>query len=219
MQNRNSAKTAQQLIDLLSNMASVFDSPQGAAYHLSPAAISGLEDEQNALFASLTEANQLAVRARTANAARDAARLSAIATLGRVATTLYNDPLVTPVMISALGLEPRADGPSRPTLPERVTGLEALPNVDGSVRLKFSKGGNRISTVYGIEASADGATWTPVVSVTRATVTLSGYAPGVATWFRVVASNGVGAALPSATAGIYAPTTALRVEEGGRQAA
>ena len=165
-----------------------------------------LTDKVNALVAARAAE-------KTAMTARDGSRDSLLYVLNSVAATVYANPNVTDEMLSAIGLAPRRANGSRPVAPTAVTDLLAKPSVDGNVRLSWKRGANRPSTVFLIQTSPDDATWTTVRAVTSTRETLSGYEAGEGMWFRVVATNRVGEAAPSAKASIYTPVAppALRL--------
>ena len=114
---------------------------------------------------------------------------------------------VAPSVLAKYGFAPRRTEPSRPTLPVPVAGVTTEAFADGTVRLAWDRMGNRRSTTFLVERSADGASWTQVGATSATKVSLDGFEPGVGTWFRIVATNSLGAAKPSPKASIYTPAT------------
>ena len=204
MSNRTSTKSAQEIADLLQIMRSVLETSKGAPYHLDQATIAGLQDAENAVRGGIASTDNLLALYREAVRDKEAARTDAIRAIGRLAAKLYNDPTVTPAMIAALGLAPRL-APGRPVAPTPVTGVQVVPNVDGTAKVSFKKGTNRTSTLYDVQVSEDGQTWETAAITLKASERIEGCPPGEARWFRVVARNSVGVAAPSASAAIYAP--------------
>lgn len=95
-------------------------------------------------------------------------------------------------------------GSSTTVVPKKVLNFLATPVADGTVKLKWNRSGNAQSVIFIIEKSADAIEWEFAANSTSAKITLSGYAPGTTTYFRVVASKGAALATPSDTQVIYA---------------
>jgi hypothetical protein len=81
--------------------------------------------------------------------------------------------------------------PSAPTpvVPQTPTQLVATPQVDSTVILKWKRNGNPQGVIFKIETSTGNGVWQFLTDTTRASIALSGYAPGVQKFFRVSASK------------------------------
>ena len=156
---------------------------------------------------------------RAASALCDAMRQQLLASLSTAAKIAEADPNVSDTMLRAIGLQPRPERNSRPRTPIVPTDLVANPSADGRVRLAWKGGGNGPRIAYAVETSADGVVWSYLPTTTRQSTVLEGYAPGLTAWFRVRATNAGMISVPTAPVAVYAPAAALRVEEGGKQAA
>ena len=97
-------------------------------------------------------------------------------------------------------------------MPATPQGLVAYPQVDGTVRLEWTspQAGKARFVVESLGESG----WGYLVDLGATKATLSGYAPGVPSSFRVRASANGALSAPSNEAAIY-PAPALRVVEGG----
>ncbi|MBL8048573.1 MAG: fibronectin type III domain-containing protein [Chthonomonas sp.] len=94
-------------------------------------------------------------------------------------------------------------GTSTTVTPKKVLELLATPVSDGTVKLKWNRSGNASSVIFIVERSSDGVEWEFAANSTSVKITLSDYAPGVQTFFRVVASRGALLATPSDPVVIY----------------
>ncbi len=142
---------------------------------------------------------------------QNADRKTLIAAMNVLAKAAYGKP-ATDAQIAAAGLAVHDSKPT-PILPQQPTGLAATPFADGTVLLKWTKN-NPYGVNFFIEASIDGAAWVQVYATKRGSITLSGFAAGVTTAFRVKAENRSIVSLPSNESIIYpeaAPEGALRL--------
>ncbi len=154
----------------------------------------------DALNAGLTALNLSLVSTETAKLAyksavedKDADFQQLRDAISQIARTCYANPDVTNAMLESVGLSPRGRS-RRPVAPTVVTDLIATPNVDGTVKLKWKRGGNLAVTTFLIEKQVGTGAWEFVDSVTASRVTLTNYAPGNPAHFRVIASrNGISA--------------------------
>ena len=115
------------------------------------------------------------------------------------------DLSVTDEELASVGFPPRRKGGgTRPTALPAPTGVTAIGSSDGSVRLSWQSVSRR-GLVYRVETSADGYDWTMIDAYTRKSVVLTGYAPGIAAWFRVTAKAGNVLSPASGSTSVYAP--------------
>ena len=156
----------------------------------------------------LAEANRAVDAARDAYRAAVQARLTSAEACAdeaaRVANAVYANPAVTPAMVAAIGLSPRAESRTRitPRTPTRLV-AEALPS--GRVRLQWERAGNLPGVVFRVERLVPGGVWTIVDETTAARITLAGYAPGSPVAFRIVAAKSGRVAAPTGAAVVYGP--------------
>jgi len=92
---------------------------------------------------------------------------------------------------------------STPVVPKTVIGLIATPYANGTVKLKWNRSGNAEVLTFSIEVSDDATTWDYLTAVTKTNIKLTDFAPGVTKYFRIVATRGTLAAVPSETVVIY----------------
>ena len=167
---------------------------------------------KNAAVVAAKAAYHAAVEARDAG---DAVCKEAIAS---VAATVYATKTVTPNMVRAIGLQPRATTRTKivPTMP---TGVVAKIQEDRNVRLSWKRGANAAGVIFRIEAQAspDGE-WAFAGETTATKIALAGYLPGEATSFRVVAAKNGLEAPASDVVSIY-PAPALSAKPTLRLAA
>ena len=165
--------------------------------------------------AALVAANDAAETARAAYRQavqnRDSARRTLASTAQEVARLAYASPL-SPGLIAALGLSPRSTSRAR-VVPATPQNLVANPQVDGDVRLEWTGGAPGRRVRYVVEGQT-GSGWGYLIDVGSTRVTLSDYAPGVASAFRVRASANGTLSAPSNEAAIYPSSPALHVVEG-----
>jgi len=133
---------------------------------------------------------------------KDADRENLMNTISVIANVVYNNPAVTPGMISALGLTPRATTRTvyEPKVPQN---LQSFPSVNGDVKLTWSKGENTYGAVYIIESRTETEDWVQVYSTTKQKATLTGYTPGNTVWFRVRACRNDAVSSPCNQVAIY----------------
>lgn len=204
MSNDFSKKTTSQLAVLGANVAGKL-AGQTNPYGVSAPTVAALTAINTALPLAINA--QLTARAaeKAATEQKHVKRATMIGVLSDVATAVYANPAVTDEMLFALGFEPRPTGRSQPKAPVAPTGLMLSPRMDGTVKLTWSRNGGAYRTVYRIETSADGVTWSFLDTTTCASYVATGFAPGTSAWFRVVASNRQGRSLPCPCASIYTP--------------
>lgn len=149
---------------------------------------------------------------RAAIQRRDAARSAAATALAQVARTAFANPANTPALIAELGFKPRSTSRTR-IVPVTPTKLIAMPQSNGDCRLQWDKLSNGVGVIYRIEGATrieGGAAsgWVSLGETTAQRATLTGYAPGVAASFRIVATKNGIVAPPSEPVGIYAASAA-----------
>ena len=133
---------------------------------------------------------------------RNSSRVALVDNLKDVARSIYAQPGLTDGDIASTGLAVHDYHPS-PSQTSSPTNLVANAFANGTVKLTWNRNGNGRTTTFLIESSFDGSEWTYAGTTTAARITLSGYAPGTATLFRVTANRAGGTSEPSETAGIY----------------
>ena len=135
--------------------------------------------------------------------AKDAALLDAGRALGAVAKVALASG-ANAAQLSAIGLA-RPAKPVRPTSVPAPVDLLATPTILGQVKLAWKRDGAPTTTSYVVESSADGVLWEYAAVTTRASLTLSGHAPGAQAWFRVRGSRAGLTSEPSNVASVFAP--------------
>lgn len=175
-----------------------------ASYGVSTTQATNLDGDNTNFGTSLTNVTAKKAAAKAAVQGKDAYRAELLDSISVIANVIYNNPAVTDEMIAALGLQPRAKTKSKIT-PKTPGTLTASPYPDGNVFLKWGRGDNPYGVIYVVETSTDGSTWTQIGSATATKLTVSGYAPGVGTWFRVRATRNGLSSPASNLAPIYVP--------------
>jgi hypothetical protein len=172
-----------QLATLAAQMSSVLITGF-ASYGVTTGQATALKEDKDDFQDGLSDVAAAKAALASAVQTKDAERTTLLSNISLLANIIYNNPSVTPSMIAALGLAPRATTRTmhQPKVPQN---LIAFPYASGDVTLKWSKGENVYGAVYIIEAKTETGDWEQVYSTTKQKATLSGYTPGVATWFRV----------------------------------
>ena len=209
MSNDFSSKTPEFLQQLCSTVANSIGSGSTNPYGVPHDDVEALGDASFVLGSTLNEQAQAKAALRAITLLKGHKKEGVVDALNAIAKIVYDNPDVTNNMIASLGFAPRK-AKSQPKAPVAVTDLAVTPFADGTARLAWDRSGNRKGASFLIEASDDGQVWTMIDSTTRVSYTATGFAPGVPTWFRVTASNGVGRALPSAKVSMYAPDAPAR---------
>lgn len=173
-------------------------------YGVTPAQMTLLNTNKNALAAASTDLIAKKDAYEAALLTRDNSRVATIGSLANIGGTIYNNSTVTNVMLAAAGYAVY-DSSGTTIIPVTPIDLLANPDAEGSVKLSWKRNGNPQGVVFVIEQSPDGEAWSQVFSTTKARVTLSGFTPGVEFWFRVRATKNDIVTLPSVPAGIWAP--------------
>ncbi len=172
------------------------------AYGVSKAAVDGLA----AATEKLEAANQAVVAAKAAYhaavAEREAERVVCSESVAGIARTAFANPAVTPAMVLDLGLSPHSTSRTK-VIPKAPSMLTATPAANGNVRLAWARSGNAKAVNFIIEARDAAGAWRFVAVTTCASATVEGFAPGMATWFRVTASKNGLTSAPSPVAAIY----------------
>lgn len=194
-------KTDAQLSSAAHNAATVLN---GAllAYGVTAAQANAIETGADTIDASVTDITAKKASLAAAFEEKVVNRANTITALNVVAGIIYNNPGVTTAMLLEAGYSPRDTTPST-IIPFPATGLLASPFADGSVELKWARNGNPNGVIFNIEVRPEGGTWSQIATTTRAKITVNGFAPGVAKWFRVIATKNDIVALPSNEAPIY----------------
>ena len=181
------------------------------AFTLSESDVENLAELAAILRAAEAACQTAAADYHAAVTAKDAAMAEADATLSRLARVALASR-ATGSDLAGVGLA-RPAPRTRPQSLPAPEGLLAIPVPGGGVSLTWRRGGNAERTVFEILAAPDGLDLRIVETTTRTRVTLRGYAPGEACWFKVRARR----------AGLISPlSNAVSVyhgSEGARQAA
>ena len=196
-----------ELLALGSNLTTVLSSASGEKYGVAPSAVTALGAADAALDAAENTQKACLIAAKGATATKLAHKEDVASRIAAIQAIVTANPLVTDAELVGLGFPARRGTSPRPKLPVAATDLSATPDALGNVKLRWTKGTNGTTVVYMIETSLNaGATWSLLDTTKRSSIVATGFAPGVAAWFRVTATGAAGRAQPSAPASIYAPT-------------
>ncbi|MEQ1823784.1 MAG: fibronectin type III domain-containing protein [Fimbriimonadaceae bacterium] len=210
MENKFTSKSNSQLRSIATVMTGAMNvSP--TSYGTTAAAVSACSTANTTFGSDITAVANAKAAWQAAVDTQNANRKALIASMNVLAKAAYAKP-VTDAQLAAAGLAIRDSKPT-PIIPQQPTGLATTPNADGSVFLKWTKN-NPYGVTYFIEASVEGGVWGQVYATKRGSITISGFAPGVETAFRVKAENRGIMSLPSNESIIYpasAPEGALRI--------
>ncbi len=169
----------------------------------------GLSALQAASFTPLLTAYNTAISnynaAKAAQAAAMQAKVSARAALTALladfAKVAYAYPGITNEHLADAGLAIyKTPGTVTPQTP---TQLLAEPYATGDVDLSWNRNGNPYGVTFAIETKGEAGAWTMVTATDAARHTLTGFTPGVAAWFRVVAINNGVTSTPSLEVSVY----------------
>lgn len=175
-----------------------------APYGVTVGQSGALEAAKDGFGADLADVAAKKAAFRAAVEGKMAQRTSLTEVISTISAVIYNNPAVTPEMIAALGLQPRATSRAKQT-PKTPLELLATPFANGDVKLVWKRGENSYGAVYVIETKIGSGAWTQVFSTTKTRTTLEGFTPGTAVWFRIRATrNGLWSSA-SNDAPIYAP--------------
>lgn len=190
MGNRFNNLTPSQLKEKALNAYTVIEgSGDPNAYGVPDATLTELNTNQGLLGTAISLVESTKAAYESALQDREEAFGVTVESLSSIGNVIYNNPEVTDGMIAAAGYAVR-DTVRTPVVPVTPTELVAQPFADGTVKLKWNRNGGRYGIVYNIEARADSSSqWLPVLTTTRQREVVEGFAPGVATWFRVVATR------------------------------
>ncbi len=157
----------------------------------------GITDFQNSVDALATA--KAAYEAAVIN--KEAARASLIDTMRPFVGTWQSATNIPAEVYELLDIPEKAKpGPrTGPSIPQN---LVAMPTGVTGVNFIWESNGNTGAVTYTIQ-QLNGTTWTNIWSGTRKRVTITGFAPGTQTFFRVVAIRNNQTSEPSNTAVIY----------------
>lgn len=176
-----------------------------SAFGLTAPQATAMSDAAETFTGLITDNEAARAAAEVAMAAKTDGREEALSTFATYLNLMYATPSVTDASIISLSLAPRSTNRT-PAALATPADFVVTPFADGTVKFKWGKNGNAYGVTYVIEhADADAGNWTPVVSTTKTRITLSGYTPGTAAWFRVSATRNGDSSLPTAMEGIYLP--------------
>lgn len=209
MSNNIESMTDSQLQALATQMDSIL-AVTYAAYGLTAANATALTAADSTFTTGLTDvaAKKAAYRSAVQSKLSDRANLTAI--MSTIIGSIYLNPAVSPEMIAALGLQPRATTRPKQT-PKTPQNLLASAYANGDVKLTWKAGENTYGAVYVVETKVGAGDWTQVSTTTKTRMTLGGYAPGTVTWFRVRAARNDLLSGPSNDSSIYAPTALVEL--------
>jgi hypothetical protein len=139
--------------------------------------------------------------AKSATQDKSDAKFDLMDSLASFAKIAYAHPGITSGDLAAAGLAiPATPGA---TVPQTPTSLVASPSADGDVLLTWNRSGNRYGVSFAVQVRGETGDWSVVAVVTAAKARLSGFTPGVAKWFRVVAVNKGVESTPSLEVSVY----------------
>lgn len=150
---------------------------------------------------AITNYNDAKAAFRAASQAKAAAKLVLVDLIAEFAKIAYAYPNITDQLIADAGLAiyktPATITPKTPTQ------LVADPFATGDVDLSWNRSGNPYGVAFGIETRGETGEWA-LLTVTDATkFTVTGFTPGTAAWFRIVAINRGIRSTPSLEVAIY----------------
>ncbi|HMS54182.1 MAG TPA: fibronectin type III domain-containing protein [Fimbriimonadaceae bacterium] len=158
---------------------------------------------------SISAAEAARVAAESSSFDKDLNRETLLSIYSQYLNLMYATPSVTASEIMTLGLEPRSTTrtPLVPVTPEDVL---ATPFANGTVKITWSRGGNKYGVVYEVECSdADESNWAVCGTTTKQNITLAGFEPGVPKWFPFGATKNGAYSDYSFNSGIYIPVPGL----------
>lgn len=160
-----------------------------------------LAGKLTAYTAAISTANSATAAARAAIQAKETAKANLVNLIAVDAKIIYAFPAITNALLAAAGLAiPAVPGTVTPQVP---TNLVATPSPDGNVRLTWNRSGNPYGVTFAIETKTEGGTYSIIAVTDAAKLTLAGFTPGVAAWFRVFAVNRGISSAPSLEVSIY----------------
>ena len=151
---------------------------------------------------AIKEAAAAHAAAKALTTAKLEARDQLVSIMSSIGAVMYRTPTVTNQMIERAGYAVHDTHKSAPSVDEPIN-LLAYPASNGSVKLVWSRNGNKIGTIFNVETRTENGTWTIVASTTKAKATLTGFPSGVTAWFRIRATRDGIASLPSNETSIY----------------
>lgn len=194
----------------VSTQASTAISAAPTSYGLTPLQATALAALLTAYNTNIAAWDAAEAALRSATQAKALAKASLTSNLADLAKIIYAFPGITDTLIAAAGLAIYATpGTVTPVTP---TDLIANPKPTGAVALKWNRSGNPYGVTFAIEAKPEGGTYSVVAVTDASKFTLSGYTPGVATWFRVVAINRGLRSDPSLEVSIYHDAETFELE-------
>ncbi|HZH97594.1 MAG TPA: fibronectin type III domain-containing protein [Fimbriimonadaceae bacterium] len=198
-------ETASVAVDVIGSAPSSYGISAAMAVSLGNAATEfndALADHFSAIAAS-----------KSATSLKNQKRENLVKVLSEVGAIIYRTPSVTDDMILRAGYAVH-DTHASPGTVDKPLSLQANPSADGSVKLTWNRNGNKGGTIFNVEYKTENGQWAFLASTTKAKITVTGFTPGIATWFRVRASRDTSYSLPSNEAPIYhasSPPSQLQV--------
>jgi hypothetical protein len=201
-QNNFSRRSDAEVVQSIQVVLDALNGPDGAQYGIPNTTKTGLLTSQTQLTSSVNTALAARAAAKAATQAKEAKRSAALDQLVYVANQIYNNPTITDALLAAAGLAVR-DKTRTPVTPVIPQDLVAYAFENGSVNLKWARGGNPKGVMFSVEARGSTGGWSIVGQTTRTSIQLEGYTPGVFAAFRVRALTSIASSLASNTAVIY----------------
>lgn len=153
----------------------------------SVAAQSAATNAATTFNASLTASVSAKAASKGAVATKDATRKSTTATIRALAAQVKANPLSTPEILAAFGMNP---GPT-PSGGVNIPGqFSVSPQAQGFAKLSWKRAGNVNGTVFVIQAKYVTGDWVMIGTTTTSKFTDFDAAPAVPKWYRVRAERG-----------------------------
>jgi hypothetical protein len=174
-----------------------------ASYGLTALQSAAWEADADDFIAKIAAVEDARIAYEAAVVAKDVSRAELLLNTTAMTGIIYNFPAITPELLANAGLAVHATTKT-PKVPSTPGTPEAQPFATGDVVLSWDPLLNPYGVTYNIEAKGASGNWAIVATTTKRTYRLTGYTPGVETWFRVFATHRGLTATPSLPVVIYA---------------
>lgn len=156
---------------------------------------------------AITNFNTAKADLAAAAQAKAAAKQNLVNLIAEFAKIAYAYPNITDQLLADAGLAIyKTPGTITPQTP---TSLVANPFATGDVELTWNRNGNPYGVSFGIETKGETGDWEMIMVTDATKFTVTGFTPGTAAWFRIVAINRGIRSTPSLEVSIY--------HDGGQQ--
>ena len=183
-----------------------------SAYSLTAAQVLSLSNASTAFSEALAENEAAQGAAKAATAFKNEKREALVSVLSELGAIMYRSPSVTDDMLLRAQYAVHDDHKSAPSV-DKPLSLLAKPDADGSVKLTWSRNGNKQGTIFNIECKGEEGDWMHLATTTKAKITVTGFTPGITKWFRVRATRDGLYSLPSNEEPIYhSPTQPVQLK-------